>query len=49
MCKLVPRLVVTFDFALAEPKKEWSTLNYWFIKPTDFNVYVAKRKSEQEC
>ncbi|KAK5060098.1 hypothetical protein LTR84_009982 [Exophiala bonariae] len=47
MCKLVPRLVVAYDFALAKPKKEWNTSNFWFVRPTDFHVYVTKRKSER--
>lgn len=44
MCKLVPVVVNAFDFELENSQKEWSTENYWFVKPTDFNVRVSVRK-----
>lgn len=42
MYKLIPRLVRDFDFEL-ERKGEWKSENYWFVKPTDFNVKVRRR------
>lgn len=44
MCKLVPVVVNAFDFELENPQKEWSTENYWFVKPTDFMVRVSLRR-----
>jgi cytochrome P450 len=40
MSKLIPRLVREFDFELVKRKGEWATENYWFVKPTDFEVRV---------
>lgn len=44
MSKLIPRLVRDFDFS-TNVNKEWSTENFWFVKPTDFEVTVRKRAS----
>lgn len=41
MSKLVPRVVRLFEFQLVE--QGWETLNYWFVKPTSFNVRVRLR------
>ena len=46
MSKLIPQLVRKFDFELEHPEREWSTLNYWFVKPTDFRVKVTVRKQQ---
>ncbi|KAJ9660306.1 hypothetical protein H2198_002614 [Neophaeococcomyces mojaviensis] len=43
MCKVIPQLLWTFKFELAEPGKEWTLHNSWFVKQMDFNVYVKKR------
>jgi cytochrome P450 len=40
MSKLIPRLVRHFDFELEHPGQEWKTENFWFVKPTNFNVRV---------
>lgn len=42
MSKLIPRIIREFDFT-AE-KQTWNTENYWFVKPTDFEVRVRRRE-----
>ena len=44
MSKLIPRLVRDFNFELEKPTKTWTTENYWFVKPMDFNVKVKMRQ-----
>ncbi|KAF5026994.1 hypothetical protein F66182_868 [Fusarium sp. NRRL 66182] len=46
ICKLVPMLVRDFDFTLHDDLggKDWSTQNYWFVKPVDFKVWLQPRK-----
>jgi hypothetical protein len=41
MSKLIPRLVRDFDFATSD--REWNTENFWFVKPTDFEVHIQRR------
>ncbi|KAJ5134729.1 hypothetical protein N7448_000252 [Penicillium atrosanguineum] len=41
MSKLIPRLVKAYDFTPL--RKTWMTENYWFVKPTNFEVYVQKK------
>ncbi|KAJ5104801.1 hypothetical protein NUU61_002148 [Penicillium alfredii] len=41
MSKLIPRLVRAFDFVPL--RQAWHTENFWFVKPTDFEVHVQKR------
>lgn len=45
--KLIPLLVRDFDFELADNIRgqdaSWSTLGYWFVAPTDFEVRVSWR------
>ena len=48
MSKVIPRLVRDFDFELASPEREWETENFWFVKPTNFNVIVQRRQPAQE-
>ena len=45
MSKIIPQLVRSFDFEFDLPQKEWTTRNYWFIKPTDFFARVKRRRS----
>lgn len=44
MSKLVPRLVKNFDFTLCDDISgsghQWTTKNYFFLKPTNFRVTV---------
>lgn len=45
MCKLIPRLLRDFTFTLDDSLQthEWTTNNYWFVKPSDFKVRVQTR------
>ncbi|GES65961.1 cytochrome P450 monooxygenase [Aspergillus terreus] len=43
MSKLIPRLVRDFDFHT--DVQQWCTENFWFVKPTDFEVTVRSRAS----
>lgn len=43
MSKLIPRLIRNFDFHT--DVQQWSTENFWFVKPTDFEVAVRSRAS----
>jgi len=45
MSKLIPQLVRRFDFELDPPGREWSTENYWFVKPSRFWVKVKLRQT----
>lgn len=44
MCKVIPRIVRDFDLHLTgrlkDGEQEWSTENYWFVRPMDFMVTV---------
>ncbi|KAJ5688989.1 hypothetical protein N7462_003381 [Penicillium macrosclerotiorum] len=44
MSKLIPRLVRDFNFTPL--RKTWQTANYWFVKPTDFEVQVKERQNK---
>ncbi|KAM0283725.1 hypothetical protein ACHAQH_002314 [Verticillium albo-atrum] len=48
MAKLIPRLVRDFDIELSDDvtrhSKEWSTRNYFFLKPSNFAVRITSRK-----
>lgn len=44
MSKLIPQLVRKFDFELEHPEEEWNTVNYWFVKPTNFMVKLEMRE-----
>ncbi|KPI40815.1 Pisatin demethylase [Cyphellophora attinorum] len=43
MYKLVPALLTTFNFDLADKEQPWTLRNSWFVKQSDFNVYIRKR------
>ncbi|KAK5081206.1 hypothetical protein LTR05_008000 [Lithohypha guttulata] len=43
MSKIVPQLLWTFEFELAQPHKDWKLHDMWFVKQMDFNVYVKRR------
>lgn len=47
MSKLIPRLVRDYDFTPL--RKSWMTENYWFVKPTDFEVHVQPRLKEPKA
>ncbi|KAJ5908325.1 hypothetical protein N7495_001007 [Penicillium taxi] len=41
--KLIPRIVRDYD--ITPLRKNWTTQNYWFVKPTDFEVKVQRKAS----
>ncbi|KAK4548038.1 hypothetical protein LTR36_010758 [Oleoguttula mirabilis] len=43
MSKLVPQLLRRFDFELADPSKEWTLHDYWFVKQTGLICKVKRR------
>jgi hypothetical protein len=43
MSKLVPWIVMNFDFELESPDRAWRTHNSWFVKPVDFRCFVKAR------
>ncbi len=47
MMKVIPELVLNFDFDFAYPLKEWSVRNDWFIKQEDFMVRISERRTER--
>ncbi|RTE76377.1 hypothetical protein BHE90_009144 [Fusarium euwallaceae] len=45
--KLIPRIIRDFDFSFPNNNfnvAELDTLNYWFVKPKGFKVYIKARK-----
>ncbi|KAK4164391.1 putative cytochrome P450 pisatin demethylase-like protein [Cladorrhinum sp. PSN259] len=42
--KLVPELIRSFDFELADPNKEWTVTNSGFNKASDVNVKIKARE-----
>lgn len=45
MMKIIPELVLNFDFSFAYPLKEWSVRNDWFVKQEDFMVRIRERST----
>lgn len=43
MSKLIPLLIMNFDFELQDREKDWKTTNYWFVKQNNFDVTVRPR------
>jgi hypothetical protein len=41
---MVPQVLRYFDLRLADPKKEWKTVNHWFIAQTGIEVVFTQRK-----
>ena len=44
--KLLPELVMRFDFDFEDPEREWTVHNDWFTKQEDIKVRVRKRKTK---
>ncbi|KAJ5461817.1 uncharacterized protein N7458_003369 [Penicillium daleae] len=44
MSKLIPRLLREFEFTPL--RNNWTTQNFWFVKPMDFEVQVKRRNTE---
>ena len=47
MMKIIPELVLGFDFNFAYPLKEWSVRNDWFVKQENFMVRIRERYKGQ--
>ncbi|KAK7427324.1 hypothetical protein QQZ08_006093 [Neonectria magnoliae] len=45
--KVVPSLMRRFDINLRDPNKEWTIINAWFVKQTDFYVKFTRREIVQ--
>ncbi|KAL5337114.1 cytochrome P450 [Aspergillus crustosus] len=45
MSKLIPRILRDLEFST--DSRVWRTENYWFVKPTDFEVRVRRRETSK--
>jgi hypothetical protein len=41
--KLVPTLLMQYDFEFTNPEKPWKVLNRWFVPQVDFHMHLTKR------
>jgi cytochrome P450 len=41
--KLIGTLLLTFDVKLADPNKEWKTVNHWFMKQSEMDMVFERR------
>ena len=46
MMKVIPELVLSFDFSFAYPLMDWSVRNDWFVKQENFMVRIRGRWTE---
>ncbi|KAJ5089198.1 hypothetical protein N7532_007882 [Penicillium argentinense] len=46
MSKLIPRIVRDYNFTPL--RRSWTTENYWFVRPSDFEVFVQRRVRGQK-
>ena len=44
--KLLPEVVMRFDFEFEDSEREWTVHNDWFVKQECIKVRVRKRKTE---
>ena len=44
--KLLPELVMRFDFEFEDPAREWTVYNDWFVKQENIKVKVKTRKTK---
>lgn len=44
--KLIPQLLLSFEFELDEPEKEWDIWTYGFFKPQGLRVRVKERSPQ---
>ena len=44
LSKIVPELLLKYDFVFEDEGKEWVVFNDWFIEQRGFNVRVCKRQ-----
>jgi len=43
MSKLVPQLLMRYDFQLSDPNAEWTLVDYWFVRQEGLRLRVSKR------
>ncbi|TVY88026.1 Cytochrome P450 monooxygenase [Lachnellula willkommii] len=43
--KAIPTLFLTYDMSLVDPKKEWHVQNSWFIRQSDIDIKIQRRKA----
>lgn len=41
--KVVPAVFMRYDIELAEPDKEWTTVNSWIVRQTGLNVTLSRK------
>ena len=44
MSKLVPQLLRNYNIQLSEPGADWTLSDYWFVKQTNVNCHISRRK-----
>ncbi|KAH7305928.1 benzoate 4-monooxygenase cytochrome P450 [Stachybotrys elegans] len=42
--KLVPTMLMEYDFKFVDPKKPWTVKNRWFVPQFDMNMILSKRE-----
>ena len=45
--KLVAELVMRFDFEYADPDRDWDVVADWLVVPSNLQVKVKKRTSDE--
>lgn len=41
--KVIAEIVTRFDISLADPERDWTVCNDWFVRQYDYNVKVKER------
>ena len=44
--KLLPEVVMRFDFEFEDPEREWTVHNDWFVKQKSIKIKVRRRKMD---
>ncbi|KAL8829801.1 MAG: hypothetical protein Q9191_001804 [Dirinaria sp. TL-2023a] len=47
LSKAIPELLLRYDIEFADPKKDWTVHNDWFVRQTDFRVRLKLRRDTQ--
>ncbi|TVY35130.1 Cytochrome P450 monooxygenase [Lachnellula subtilissima] len=43
--KAITTLFLTYDMSLVDPKKEWHVQNSWFVRQSDIDIKIQRRKA----
>lgn len=46
MAKLVPTLLMKFQFELVDANKDWEVVSGWFVRQTEMDVFIKPRESD---